>query len=65
LLEDLAAATNGRVLSLDRVPADLFNNASGYKELKTSLWPYFILAFLLLLIADVATRKLIDFSVAA
>jgi len=60
LLEKLAATTNGRVLSLDRVPDDLFTDASDSKELKTPLWPYFILTFLLLLVADVAVRKLLN-----
>ncbi len=62
LLADLAAATNGRVLSIDNVPADLFKDVSDSRESKTPLWPYFILAFLLLLIADVAARKLLNLS---
>ncbi|UCD81632.1 MAG: VWA domain-containing protein [Desulfobacterales bacterium] len=57
LLEDLAATTSGRVLSVDDIPADLFTDVSDSKEFKTPLWPYFILAFLLLLVADVAARK--------
>jgi len=60
LLADLAAATNGRVLSIDNVPADLFKDASDSRESQTPLWPHFILAFLLLLIADVAARKLLS-----
>jgi Ca-activated chloride channel family protein len=60
LLKALAAATNGRLLSIDNVPADLFKDVSDSKESKTPLWPYFILAFLLLLIADVAARKLLN-----
>ena len=60
LLADLAAAANGRVLSIDNIPADLFKDASDSRESQTPLWPYFILAFLLLLIADVAARKLLN-----
>jgi len=60
LLADLATATNGRVLSIDTVPADLFKNASDSRDSRTPLWPYFILAFLLLLVADAAARKLLN-----
>ena len=56
-LADLAATTNGRVLSIENVPPDLFRDLSDSKESKTPLWPYLIPAFLLLLIADVAVRK--------
>ncbi|MEJ2170779.1 MAG: VWA domain-containing protein, partial [Desulfobacterales bacterium] len=42
LLADLAAATNGRVLSIDNVPADLFKDASDSRESQTPLWPFFI-----------------------
>jgi uncharacterized membrane protein len=62
LLEDLAATTNGRVLSIENVPPDLFRDLSDSKESKTPLWPYFIPAFLLLLIADVAVRKFLDYA---
>jgi len=60
ILENLAAATNGRVLSVDTVPTDLFTGHSGSKESATPLWSYLVLAFLFLLIADVAARKLLD-----
>jgi hypothetical protein len=62
LLADLAATTNGRVLSIENVPPDLFRDLSDSKESKTPLWPYFIPAFLLLLIADVAVRKFLDYA---
>jgi hypothetical protein len=58
LLEDLAATTNGRVLSIDTPPGDLFTASSDSKKSGIPLWPYFVLAFLLFLIIDVAARKL-------
>lgn len=58
LLEDLAATTKGRLLAGDDVPVDLFKNNSDSKHSKTPVWPYLIMIFLLLLIADVAARKL-------
>jgi hypothetical protein len=58
LLKDLASTTRGRVLSIDQIPADLFHDDSGSKESDTSLWSYLIMIFLLLLVADVAVRKL-------
>jgi len=61
LMEDLATATNGRVLSIDRIPTDLYKATSDLKRSGTPLWPYFILVFLLLLIIDVAARKLFNF----
>jgi uncharacterized membrane protein len=62
LLEDLASATKGRVLSSDNIPADFFKDKSDSKQSQTPIWPYLILIFLLLLIADVAARKLIGLS---
>jgi uncharacterized membrane protein len=62
LLEALASKTNGRLLSMDNVPTDLFVGSSDSKETGTPLWPYFALAFLLLLVVDVATRKMLDLS---
>jgi uncharacterized membrane protein len=62
LLEDLASTTNGRVLSIDDIPTDLFTATSDSKEFGTGLWPYFILVFLFLLIADVVARKLLNLS---
>jgi len=59
LLEDLAAATRGRVLSIDNIPADLFKDQSNSKQLQTPIWPYLILIFLLILMADVAARRLL------
>jgi len=60
LLENLASTTNGRVLSINTVPTDLFTGHSGSKESVTPLWIYLVLAFLFLLIADVATRKILN-----
>jgi hypothetical protein len=60
LMEDLASTTKGRVLSIDTIPTDLFNDTSGSKQSETLIWPYLILIFLLLLITDVAARKLLD-----
>ena len=61
LLEDLAKTTRGRVLSIDKIPADLFENKSDSNRSEISLWPYLIMIFLLLLIVDVAGRKFLDF----
>jgi hypothetical protein len=57
LLKDLAATTNGELLSIDNLPADLFKNRSDSKQSATPIWPYLIMVFLLLLMADVAARK--------
>ena len=62
LLEELAETTNGRILSIDDAPKDLFRDQSDSRESDTPLWPYFILAFLPLLIADVAVRKFSNLS---
>jgi hypothetical protein len=60
LLEDLATTTNGRMLSIDNPPTDLFTASSDSKKSGIPLWPYFVLAFLLFLIIDVAARKLFN-----
>ena len=60
LLEDLASATGGRILSIDSVPADLFKATNAVKGSGTALWPYLMFVFLFLLIAEVATRKLLN-----
>ena len=62
LLKDLASKTNGRLLSIDHVPTDLFIGNSASKESGTPLWPFFALTFLLLLVVDVVTRKLLNLS---
>jgi hypothetical protein len=62
LLEDLASKTNGRLLSFDNIPTDLFVGNSGSKDSGTPLWPFFALAFLLLLMVDVGLRKLLNLS---
>jgi uncharacterized membrane protein len=59
LLEDLAANTKGRLLSIDHLPVDLFKNNSDSKHNRTSVWPYLIMIFLLLLLVDVAVRKVL------
>ena len=59
LLEDLAATTKGRLLAIDNIPVDLFKNNSDSKHSKTPIWPYLVIVFLLLLIVDVAARKLL------
>jgi len=59
LLEDLAAATRGRVLSIDNIPGDLFKDQTNSKQLQSPIWPYLILIFLLILMADVAARRLL------
>jgi hypothetical protein len=62
LLESLASTTNGSVLSINRNPDDLFTAASGSTETGTALWPYLAGLFLLLLIVDVAVRKMLNLS---
>ena len=59
LLQDLAATTNGQVLSINNIPVNLFKNRSDSKQSATPIWPYLIMVFLLLLIADVTVRKLL------
>ena len=61
LLEDLASTTNGRVISIDHIPTDLYSAASDAKRSGTPLWPYFVFVFLLVLVIDVAARKLFNF----
>ncbi len=60
LLEDLASTTKGRVLSIDHIAADLFKDKSDSKQSETPIWSYLIVIFLLLLMADVAARKLLN-----
>ena len=60
LLQDLATTTHGRVLSIDDPPADLFTASSDSKKSGIPLWPFFVLAFLLFLVIDVAARKLLN-----
>jgi uncharacterized membrane protein len=62
LLEDIASTTKGRVLSIDNIPSDLFEDTSDSKQSDTPFWPYLIMIFLLLLVADVAARKLLNLS---
>ncbi|MGD9139772.1 MAG: hypothetical protein PVH42_23625, partial [Desulfobacterales bacterium] len=59
LLDDLASTTKGKVLSIDKIPADFFKSNLDKRKSKTPVWPYLIMIFLLLLIADVVARKLI------
>ena len=61
LMEELASATNGSVLSIDRIPSDLYKARSDSKRSGTPLWPFLVLVFLLLLVIDVAARKLFNF----
>ena len=42
--------------------SDLFKDKSDSKQSETPIWPYLIMIFLLLLIADVAVRKLLNLS---
>ena len=60
LLNRLAALTNGKVLSLKNVPDDLFSSSSETRTREKPLWPYLAFAFLIVLLADVTVRKLID-----
>ena len=58
LLANLASTTKGRLLAIDNIPTDLFKDGSESKQSETPIWPYLIMIFLLLLIADVTARKL-------
>ena len=60
LLEDLASATGGRILSIDSIPDDLFSATNAVKGSGVPLWPYFMFLFFFLLIAEVAARKLLN-----
>lgn len=60
LLQDLAAITNGRVLSIDDIPTDLFTATSAASDSETPLWPFLVGLFLLLLVLDAAVRKIIN-----
>ncbi len=60
LLNRLAALTNGKMLSLEDVPDDLFSSGSETRTREKPLWPYLAFAFLIFLLADVAIRKLIN-----
>jgi len=60
LLKRLADLTNGKVLSLKNAPADLFSSTIESRTREKPLWPYLAIAFLILLLADVTVRKLID-----
>ena len=60
LLEDIASTTKGRVLSIDNIPPDLFKDTSDSKQSETPIWPYLMMIFLLLLVADVTARKLLN-----
>ena len=59
LMEDLATTTHGQVLSIDHPPDDLFKASSGFTKSRMPIWPYLVAAFLIVLVADVAVRKLL------
>ncbi len=60
LLGQLASITKGKMLTLEDPAHALFTTQSGAKEAGKPLWPYCALAFLVLLLIDVAARKLIN-----
>lgn len=59
LLDKLAAITDGRVLDLNQPSPDLFDAATQAPASKSQLWPYLCTVFLVLLLIDVAVRKLL------
>lgn len=59
LLEELAAMTGGKIVTLDAPPADLFVTRSGSPDDGVALWPYLVIAFFGVLLLDVAARKII------
>lgn len=58
LLKKLASITQGRILNPEEDPSHLFKADKKTTEYGRKLWPYLTLAVLLLLILDVAARKL-------
>lgn len=58
LLKGMALITNGRLLKPQEDSVNLFTTNSETKEYGGRLWPYLVLASLLLLMADVIVRKL-------
>ncbi|MBF0280606.1 MAG: VWA domain-containing protein [SAR324 cluster bacterium] len=60
LLNNLAEKTKGRLLSSDDELATLFNVQGNNAVYGIKLWPYFLTASILLLIIDVAVRKLYE-----
>ena len=59
LLKELAVTTKGRMLTIDDIPVDLFEDNTDDKKSGAPMWPYLIMALLPLLIADVAARKML------
>ena len=62
LLERLASVSRGEVLDPNEDYPDLFRTTSDSKEYDKPLRPFLIMFFLLLLMIDVAARKLIGYS---
>ena len=54
----------GRLLPIDQIPDDLFEDQSDSKQSETAIWPYLLMIFLLLLLVDVVARKLLNLNVA-
>jgi Ca-activated chloride channel homolog len=59
LLGQIAAISGGQVLELNRPPRDLFTAGKEAKTSGLALWPYLAATFLLFLMIDVATRRLV------
>ncbi|GAK49020.1 hypothetical protein U14_00238 [Candidatus Moduliflexus flocculans] len=59
LLEEIATATGGKMLELNAPSADLFATRAGTPDDGVALWSYLVMAFFGILLADVATRKII------
>ena len=59
LLQEIATATGGKMLELNVPPADLFATRAGAPDDGIALWPYLVMAFFGVLLADVAVRKII------
>jgi hypothetical protein len=59
VMQGLAKTTGGRMLSIDPIPDDLFNAEADSQKAGSRIWPYLIMTTLLLLIADVAARKIL------
>jgi hypothetical protein len=60
LLSSLATLTRGRLLDINNSPEGLFSTNGRTRELSPPLWPWLILAAMLLLVVEVGIRKFIS-----
>jgi hypothetical protein len=60
LLATLASITHGNVLTTETIPDDLFTVKSDVRDYGAALWPYCAMAFLFVLLVNVAVRKFVN-----